>query len=274
MGPVETILKHLLDSLSSTLQDQLTNVITKYVLKSDTAALSNLPAVWGSSLTTQVTILATQIALEVSLTKATSNQSNLQDLCKEVNSGMATVSQLLHRKISASAGIIIPDVAPPSVQQIESQSYLDSNVALKASASNVQEMESTASSEVLQEQLRDNISFQPRDFVAKLQSVLLVLFAYRQKIEQLHDKTDSDISSSFPWQSMLHFDWSTRDQRCVLSTLNTSIPYGYHYTGSSGKIVLTPDSERSIVFLLQAVQQGTSTLLTGSAVSASCDTTA
>ena len=49
----------------------------------------------------------------------------------------------------------------------------------------------------------------------------------------------------------------------ILPALHASLPYGYHFTGSASRVVLTPETERVILFLLQTVTQGTNTLLTG-----------
>ena len=69
---------------------------------------------------------------------------------------------------------------------------------------------------------------------------------------------------------MLHFDWMNQEQSCQLAVLHTTLLYGYHYTGSASRVVLTPQTEKAMLFLLHAVRQGNDALLTGAQVSMLC----
>ncbi len=279
-GPVDAMLTHLFTSLSTTLQDQLTIAITKHILRSDASSsqsstLTSLPAIWSSSFATQVTVLSTQIALELCMasaveeTSSTQSKAPLQELYKEIGSLIAAASQLVHGKSSVTE--TIPETCSVAVPQSDSQLCLDSNIALRASASNVHGVESALSSELLIPDLQRVLrpsglshGYVSRDQTNKLQIVLLILSAYRQKIEQLCNLNCSPkLSGSFLWQSMLRFNWSSREQRCYLSTLDARIFYGNHYSGSWMKVVLTPATEKVLVFLLKAVQEGSSPLIQG-----------
>ena len=113
-----------------------------------------------------------------------------------------------------------------------------------------------------------------RDHVHRMQNILLVLSVYKQRSKTLSkyltNPSSGDLSKSFLWQSMLHFDWMSQEQSCQLSVLHTTLPYGYHYTGSASRVVLTPQTEKAMLFLLHAVRQGNNALLTGAQVSMLC----
>lgn len=283
-GPIDAVLNNLFTSLTTTLRDQLTTVLTRHILKGDSSAsrtpsLSSLPAVWSSSFATQVIILSTQIALElctvgaVAEATSTQNKAPLQDVQKEITNLVSAASQLIRGKSSVSTAA--HEAPSPTVSQTDSQVCLDSNTALKASASNVHGVESALSSELLIPDLQKVLQptgtsgcFLSRDQSNKLQSILLTLSAYRVKIEQLCSQSWSQsLSESFLWQSMLHFNWSIDERTCHLSTLGAKVAYGYHYCGSWTRLVLTPATEKVLVVLLQAVQDNSNPLLLGRPVS-------
>ena len=112
------------------------------------------------------------------------------------------------------------------------------------------------------------------DQASRLRSVLLILNSHRQRaveMTQLEGGNDGDSGkgrlSSFFWQSRLHWTWSESEKTCHMTTLGARLSYGFHYVGSSSRVVLTPSTERALVFLLRAVHQGTNTLMTGPEVS-------
>ena len=119
-----------------------------------------------------------------------------------------------------------------------------------------------------EESVRGRRGVMARHQVHKLQTILLALSQYRQCVSSLTKhvtdfSSTGGLSKSFLWQSMLHYYWSSQEQSCQLSTLHVSLPYGYHFTGSASHIVLAPETEKVMLFLLQAITQGTNTLLTG-----------
>ena len=103
----------------------------------------------------------------------------------------------------------------------------------------------------------------PKSHTAKIENVIMLLTSFWHKMERLKSILSSvrNISSSFHWQSLLHYEWSRHDSIASISTLGTSLSYGYHYTGSAMRMVLTPVMERSLCFLLDAVKQGNSSLI-------------
>lgn len=104
------------------------------------------------------------------------------------------------------------------------------------------------------------------DQASRLRSVLLVLYSHRQRVvEMTRHKEDggNGCLTSFLWQSKLHWTWSASEKTCHVTTLGARLSYGFHYVGSSSRVVLTPSTERALVFLLQAVDQRNHTMMTG-----------
>ncbi len=279
---MDAVLVNLFTSLSATLRFQLTTTVSKHVFQGDASqppTLSNLPVIWGSTCATQVTILSTQIALELCTARAvkevssTHTKAPLQNTHQEICNLISVASRTLRGKSSVTT--TIPEVSS-GVPQSDSQVCIDSNIALNASASNVCGVESALSSELLIPDLQTVL--QPphasegvlsRDQTSKLQSVVLTLSAYTQRIAQLcNNQSDGqNLSESFTWQSMLHYSWQREDERCTLSTLGASVTYGYHYCGSWARVVLTPATEKVLTYLLKAVQDRSNPLLLGPPVS-------
>ena len=271
-----------MSALSSTLHTQLTNTITKYFTANTPhhspthpyPTLVSLPKIWNSSsLSTQIVILSSQIALEIGLTKALQEAARvdskqiLEEFIKEIDNLSIIVCRMLKgsngdEDISSDN---LPTLAAPLT---DSQAPLGSNVAMKASTSVFAE----GSTSDLEEQLRSDMKQQQfqlktRDQISRLQNVLLVLADYKFKGEKLaRFLSNGDVLKSFCWQSMLHFEWSSRNQTGTISSLDSSIEYGYHFTGNAGRIVLTPQLEKSLHYLLQTVKQGNSSLVSGSEV--------
>lgn len=281
-GPVDGIITKLMTSLSSTLQSQLTNVVTKYIKTTthptDKAAqfdsLVNLPDVWKSNLSTQIVILATQIALDLALSKAVKiaakdkNGSSLEDLKTEIASLSKTVTGFLKGTIP------VPEDATKLTEalglvQSESQVNIDSNIALKASASNIHAEESSLSCGVLFEVESSNSHNKQisRHQICKFQSLLLVLSNFRTKCKlMLKVEPISDMKESFEWQSLVHYKWLSREHKCVISSLNAKLDYGYQYTGSSPRILVTPQMEKTVYSLIQTTSRGGGALLSGEEV--------
>ena len=106
------------------------------------------------------------------------------------------------------------------------------------------------------------------DQASWLRSILLLLTSHRQRALEMaalseESGRESGLLTSFLWQSRLHWTWSSSERTCHIDTLGARLPYGCHYTGSCTHVVLTPSTERAVVFLLQAAGRGTNTLLTG-----------
>ena len=112
------------------------------------------------------------------------------------------------------------------------------------------------------------------DQASRLRSVLLILNSHHQRaveMTQFEGGGDEDGGkghlNSFFWKNRLHWMWSQSEKMCHMTTLGAQLSYGFHYVGSSSRVVLTPSTERALVFLLRAVHQGTNTLMNGPEVS-------
>lgn len=59
--------------------------------------------------------------------------------------------------------------------------------------------------------------------------------------------------SNFEWFSQLRFYWDRDHDDCVIRQTNTKHWYGYEYTGNSGRLVITPLTDRCYITLTTAL---------------------
>ena len=261
---MDMIVSKVMTSVTSTLQSQLNAVFTKYITTSPThkqtllESLANLPNLWKSNVSAQIISLATQLALEMVLTKAIQNSAMLNELLAEVGSLLKTATDLLRGKALPDASMVGFPEAPS-----QSQVNMESNVALKASMSNI---ESDVGSGLFGQVTQISRSEITKHQLIRLQNIQLVLWNYKLKIEQLSSlEPTPSLSEGFEWQSMLHYEWSSREQRSYITSLNTRLVYGYQYTGCAARMVITPLMERTMYSMLRAIDSG-GALLTGDQV--------
>lgn len=200
------------------------------------------------------------------LSKAVENSQKLPEFLSEINSLLNSVSDLVR------GGNTGPSLVEPSGSTVQSLVNMDSNVAMKSSVSNVSvAVDSALNSNVFEEisQVRYGIS---KHQLVKLQNLRLVLFNFKLKAQKILDLNSNMVGfkDSFEWQSMLHYDWSSREQKASISILGTCVRYGSQYTGSSCRLVLTPLLERTLYSLLRATEGGGGTMLTGKEVGGKC----
>ena len=274
-GPVEGIISQLMSSLSSTLQSQLTNTVTNYITPSSTHSdhpqakqfplLSNLPHIWKSSLATQVILLTTQIALEIGLSQAIQKQDSetvnmVESFVKEINSLTSLAVTLIKGKSLEDDDVTKPH--PPNIGQPSISLGQDTSTVIITGEG------PTNATPIHEGQRSSRTYLVPKSQIQKLENVIMVLSSYRYKAEEIKSVLSSirNISSSFQWQSLLRYEWSRQDRQASITTMGASLSYGYHYTGSVGRLVLTPAMEKAVCYLLQAVKQGNSTLVLGKEV--------
>ena len=245
-GSVEGTITSLLTSLTATLRSQLNTAISSFVCKSEStpsppSLLSSLPPLWTSQLATQVILLATQLGLDLALTSALretekGHRTALESACTELDELVQTAVRMLQGQPAAPEGA-------EQEQVVQSRPYPPSE---------------------REERGRVLVSLEQSNC---LQSILLILYSHRQRLQHVEQRGGSSPTESFAWQSRLRWSWSGAERTCHISTVGAGLPYGCHYTGSSGRVVLTPSTERALVFLLQAACQGYSTVLSGREVS-------
>ena len=291
-GPVEGIVSQLLASLAASLCLQLSSAVLRHLTPAlppgrappPYPALSNLPALWGSALSTQIVVLATQIALELSLASAvqesTGGRDPFDDLSVALNSLVTTATQILQGRalVDVSSGEPADEGAwQAGGGQSDSLARLESHAVFRASASSVPRGEnspSNAGSPHPRPQADGLVGHPPHppspDHVNRFQTIILILASFGGKLASLASlarEGGGEISGSFQWQSLVHVHWEAAEKRCSFATLGATLPYGFAYVGGGGRIMVTPVMERGLLFLLQAVSEGTHPLLLGEEVS-------
>lgn len=256
---MESILTSLFSSLHSTLRTQLTTAMTSFVTKPGSSLssapppLSLLPHLWSSQLSSQVVLLATQLSLDAAVTAA------LEATGKGDSDALSKVSGEMDQLMSAAVKLLQGQLQPETeFNGVESNRSSD--------------VGPTAGTNATERVLATSVGIASvpvtSDQAGQLRNILLLLHSHHQLAVTLSQQSregddGSDLLSGFLWQSRLHWAWSS-EGHCHMTTLGARLPYGYHYTGSgSGRLVLTPSTEKALVFLLQAVHQGQSPLVTG-----------
>ncbi|XP_040308873.1 dynein axonemal heavy chain 2 [Herpailurus yagouaroundi] len=90
--------------------------------------------------------------------------------------------------------------------------------------------------------------------ITRLKIVALVTIEVhaRDVLEKLCKSGLTDISS-FDWLSRLRFYWEKDLDDCVIRQTNTQFQYGYEYLGNSGRLVITPLTDRCYMTLTTAL---------------------
>ncbi|KAJ3115964.1 Dynein heavy chain 2, axonemal [Phlyctochytrium bullatum] len=89
----------------------------------------------------------------------------------------------------------------------------------------------------------------------KLIALITVEVHSRDVIERMA-KANCDSVNSFEWLSQLRFYWEKEgkdDEDCVIRQINTQFKYGYEYLGNSGRLVITPLTDRCYMTLTTAL---------------------
>lgn len=59
--------------------------------------------------------------------------------------------------------------------------------------------------------------------------------------------------TDFEWMSQLRFYWIKKDNELTIKQTNTVQPYGYEYLGNSGRLVITPLTDRCYITMTTAL---------------------
>ncbi|XP_043393066.1 dynein axonemal heavy chain 2 isoform X2 [Chelonia mydas] len=86
----------------------------------------------------------------------------------------------------------------------------------------------------------------------KIVALVTVEIHARDVIEKLYKTSLMDVTS-FEWLSQLRLYWDKDLDDCVIRQTNTQFPYGYEYLGNSGRLVITPLTDRCYITLTTAL---------------------
>ncbi|CAN9505279.1 unnamed protein product [Ophioblennius macclurei] len=99
------------------------------------------------------------------------------------------------------------------------------------------------------EMIRDNI---PKVLRLKIVALVTVEVHSRDVVDKLTKMGCNDINS-FEWLCQLRLYWDKNMLECTIRQTNTSFKYGYEYLGNSGRLVITPLTDRCYVTLTTAL---------------------
>jgi len=91
------------------------------------------------------------------------------------------------------------------------------------------------------EAIRTNLTKNQR---LKIVALVTIEVHSRDIIEHLAKSGCSD-AASFEWLKELRFYWDRDIDDCIAKQTNTQFQYGYEYLGNSGRLVITPLTDRS-----------------------------
>ncbi|KAL6262835.1 hypothetical protein P5V15_005625, partial [Pogonomyrmex californicus] len=86
----------------------------------------------------------------------------------------------------------------------------------------------------------------------KLKAIIVIEIHARDVIEKMYKLHCKDVSD-FEWLSQLRFYWDTDIDNCVVRQTNTHFIYGYEYLGNTGRLVITPLTDRCYITLTTAL---------------------
>ncbi|OON14263.1 ATPase family protein [Opisthorchis viverrini] len=103
--------------------------------------------------------------------------------------------------------------------------------------------------EKFSEMIRSNLTKIQR---LKINGLVVIEVHQRDIIEKLYKSGCNDINA-FDWLSQLRFYWDKEPDDCFVRQTNTSFQYGYEYLGNSGRLVITPLTDRCYITLTTAL---------------------
>lgn len=114
--------------------------------------------------------------------------------------------------------------------------------------------------QLLQDQLIRTVDLvrRPMSKLAKISVNALIVIDVHAKdvIGKLVENQISD-SNAFEWVSQLRYYWQvdqTEHENCIVKCVATEFPYGYEYLGNTGRLVITPLTDKCYMTLMGALQ--------------------
>ncbi|KAF7269690.1 hypothetical protein GWI33_017275 [Rhynchophorus ferrugineus] len=86
----------------------------------------------------------------------------------------------------------------------------------------------------------------------KANALITIEIHSRDVIDRLYKANCRD-TNAFEWFSQLRFYWDREMDDCTIKQTNTSFNYGYEYNGNSGRLVITPLTDRCYITLTTAL---------------------
>uniref|UniRef100_A0A672FP66 Dynein axonemal heavy chain 2 n=1 Tax=Salarias fasciatus TaxID=181472 RepID=A0A672FP66_SALFA len=103
--------------------------------------------------------------------------------------------------------------------------------------------------ECYSDMIRDNL---PKVLRLKVVALVTVEVHARDVIDKLAKTGCSDVNA-FEWLCQLRLYWEKNVHDCIIRQTNTSFKYGYEYLGNSGRLVITPLTDRCFMTLTTAL---------------------
>ena len=95
------------------------------------------------------------------------------------------------------------------------------------------------------EMIRGNL---PKMLRAKVVALVTIEVHARDVIEKLIKASVNDVTA-FEWLMQLRVYWDKEIDDCVVRQTNTQFQYGYEYLGNSGRLVITPLTDRYVAYM-------------------------
>ncbi|KAI4504209.1 hypothetical protein M0802_000680 [Mischocyttarus mexicanus] len=86
----------------------------------------------------------------------------------------------------------------------------------------------------------------------KFKAIVVIEIHARDVIERMYKNNCKDVAA-FEWLSQLRFYWEKDIENCIVRQTNTYFTYGYEYLGNSGRLVITPLTDRCYITLTTAL---------------------
>ncbi|KZC12413.1 Dynein heavy chain 2, axonemal [Dufourea novaeangliae] len=86
----------------------------------------------------------------------------------------------------------------------------------------------------------------------KFKAIVVIEIHARDVVEKMYRSNCKDVSE-FEWLSQLRFYWDKDIDDCIVWQTNTHFVYGYEYLGTSGRLVITPLTDRCYITLTTAL---------------------
>ena len=87
----------------------------------------------------------------------------------------------------------------------------------------------------------------------KIMTLITVDVHNRDVVQKLIDAKVQD-SSAFAWQSQMRMKWKGDTKDCLIQVADASFNYSFEYVGNTGRLVITPLTDRCYITLTQALR--------------------